>query len=178
MGFRFAELTAAIFINRNHKVHLFGTVVPTPFVPFTVGKYKCAAGIVITASHNPKDDNGYKVYASNAVQIISPADKLIQEEILKNLEPLSSSWDTSIIQNSKYISDPLDDILPSYVEAVSKELVKEHVAINKKSNIKVTYTAMHGVGYNYIKSLFDVIGVQVIPVVEQKDPDPEFPTVK
>lgn len=59
--FRFAELTAAIFVQANYPVYLFSTVVPTPFVPFTVTKLKCIVGIMVTASHNPKEDNGYKV---------------------------------------------------------------------------------------------------------------------
>lgn len=58
---RFAELTAAIFAHAGYRVRLFGDVVPTPFVPFSVQKYKCAVGIMVTASHNPKEDNGYKV---------------------------------------------------------------------------------------------------------------------
>lgn len=59
--FRFAELTASVFLHENYPVHLFGNVGPTPFVPFTVNRLKCAAGVMVTASHNPKEDNGYKV---------------------------------------------------------------------------------------------------------------------
>lgn len=59
--FRFAELTATIFLNAGYPVYMFNEFVPTPFVPFTVTKLKCAAGVMVTASHNPKEDNGYKV---------------------------------------------------------------------------------------------------------------------
>lgn len=67
--FRFAELTATVFVQKSFQVRLFNNVVPTPFVPFAVAKYKCAGGVMITASHNPKEDNGYKV--SNNFNIFS-----------------------------------------------------------------------------------------------------------
>lgn len=67
---RFAELTASIFIHDGVKVYLYSKLCPTPFVPFAVLHYKCAAGVMVTASHNPKDDNGYKVYWSNGAQVI------------------------------------------------------------------------------------------------------------
>lgn len=103
---------------------------------------------------------------------------MIQDSIMKNLEPLHSSWRTDIVHQSKYRYDPLADIIQDYVAAISSQLIQDHRAINKKSDFKFTYTAMHGVGYKYVQKLFDEIGVQIIPVVEQVTPDPEFPTVK
>lgn len=67
---RFAELTASVFLHGGAKVYLYSKLCPTPFVPFAVLHYKCAAGVMVTASHNPKDDNGYKVYWSNGAQVI------------------------------------------------------------------------------------------------------------
>ena len=72
---RFALLTAAVFLHAGIKTYLFSSIVPTPYVPFAILKYKCAAGVMVTASHNPKEDNGYKVYYDNASQIIPPHDK-------------------------------------------------------------------------------------------------------
>jgi phosphoglucomutase len=66
---RWAELTAAVLLNRNIPVYLFSKVCPTPFVPFAVLLYKCASGVMVTASHNPKEDNGYKVYWENGAQV-------------------------------------------------------------------------------------------------------------
>ena len=68
---RFADLTAAIFLRANTPVYMFSTICPTPFVPFAVTHFGCSAGIMITASHNPKEDNGYKVYWNNGAQVIS-----------------------------------------------------------------------------------------------------------
>ena len=67
--FRWAELTATVLLNRNIPVHLFSKVCPTPFVPFSVLHYRCAAGVMVTASHNPKEDNGFKVYWQNGAQV-------------------------------------------------------------------------------------------------------------
>lgn len=78
----FARLTAAVFLSKNVKVYYYAKLVHTPLVPFAVKKLGAACGIMITASHNPKNDNGYKVYWDNACQIIPPHDKGIAEAIL------------------------------------------------------------------------------------------------
>lgn len=83
---RFAELTAKVFATASIPVHLFSEVCPTPLVAFATILYECAGGVMVTASHNPKEDNGYKVYWSNGSQIIIPHDENILEEILRNLE--------------------------------------------------------------------------------------------
>lgn len=82
---RFAELTATIFINANIPVYLYSKMTATPFVPFCVQEKRALCGIMVTASHNPKEDNGYKVYWENSAQIIPPHDKNIQNSILENL---------------------------------------------------------------------------------------------
>lgn len=175
---RFAELTTALFLHRGYRVHLFSAVTPTPFVPFAVKKWKCAAGIMVTASHNPKEDNGYKVYGWNGSQIVSPVDKSIHKCILNNIEPWPTAWDTQIICENPLVHDPLQETIDCYNKEIDEELIENHKAINKKTALPFVYTAMHGVGYNYIVKAFEVAGLKIIPVEEQKDPDPEFPTVK
>lgn len=175
---RWAELTAAVFLSGGYPVRLFSQVTPTPFIPFAVTKYNCASGVMVTASHNPKDDNGYKVYGANGAQIIPPADKLIQNSILQNLTPLDTSWDTSILKKSCLLKDPLQEILDHYLKIISEAILPEHKELNKKVGMPFTYTAMHGVGYPYVQKLCDIVGIKIIPVLEQRDPDPEFPTVK
>ncbi|GLV32537.1 Phosphoglucomutase 2a [Carabus blaptoides fortunei] len=175
---RFAELTTALFLHRGIRVHLFSAVTPTPFVPFAVTKWKCAAGIMVTASHNPKEDNGYKVYGWNGAQIVSPVDKSIHNCIQNNTEPWPTAWDTQIISGNPLVHDPLLETIDSYNKKIEDDLIENHKAINKKTALPFVYTAMHGVGYNYIAKVFEVAGLKLIPVEEQKDPDPEFPTVK
>ncbi|CAH1101312.1 unnamed protein product [Psylliodes chrysocephalus] len=174
---RWAELTATIFINAGYPVILFGDVVPTPFVPFTILQYGCASGIVVTASHNPKDDNGYKVYGPNGAQICSPVDKYVQKSILENLKPLDSSWDTSILVNNPLLSNPLEDIISRYLNYINDEISPQSKELNKKVNVLFTYSAMHGVGYKYVQKVCDLVNARILPVPEQRDPHPDFPTV-
>lgn len=82
---RFAELSASVFLNEGIPVYLYSEMVATPFVPFAISHKGLLAGVMVTASHNPKEDNGYKVYWSNGAQIIPPHDKNIQKYILANL---------------------------------------------------------------------------------------------
>lgn len=84
--FRFARLSACVFLNHGIPVLLYSELVATPFVPFAITEKKCIAGIMVTASHNPKEDNGYKVYWGNGPQIITPHDKEIQKSIFENLQ--------------------------------------------------------------------------------------------
>jgi len=110
----FARLAAALFAHEQIHVYLFdSTTVPTPFIPFSVQKLKCQAGIMVTASHNPKDDNGYKVYWENGAQIISPLDANIADSIEANLEPWKGkAWNLDILKenNSKLVSDPIEEV--------------------------------------------------------------------
>ncbi|KAJ8674222.1 hypothetical protein QAD02_005484 [Eretmocerus hayati] len=174
---RFAELTAAIFLNKKVKVYMYSQICPTPFIPYGVLKYQCAAGVMVTASHNPKEDNGYKVYWENGCQIISPHDKGIQNSILESLEPLQSSWDTSTIYNSPLFKDPLDEVMKSYFSEVKDNVLYPEVTSN--TPLKFVYTPVHGVGYNYMTEAFKIASFKPFIVVEeQKDADPEFSTVK
>ncbi|XP_054261406.1 phosphopentomutase-like isoform X2 [Macrosteles quadrilineatus] len=172
---RFAELTAAVFEQAGVKVNLFAEVCPTPFVPFAVTHCHHVVGVMVTASHNPKEDNGYKVYGPLGTQIISPVDKEIQKCILDSLEP-QISWDVTLS------ADTLDQTQLTVTQDAYYAVLKAGVynaSANAESPLNVTYTAMHGVGYPYVCRAFEVANFKpVIPVKEQVEPDPEFPTVK
>lgn len=118
------------------------------------------------------------MYSSNGAQIIPPADKNIQNSILQNLKPLETSWDTSILKKSCMLKDPLQEVLDDYLKIISETILPEQKQLNEKIGMSFTYTAMHGVGYPYVQKVCDVVGIKIIPVLEQRDPDPEFPTVK
>ncbi|EAT47392.1 AAEL001480-PA [Aedes aegypti] len=176
---RFAELSACVFLTEGIPVWLYSRTVATPFVPFAVKELGCLAGIMVTASHNPKEDNGYKVYWTNSAQIISPHDKNIQANILQNLIPLESSWNLDLLKSDQ-LKDPYDAMTNLYFEKLAENVPKAFVSeYNRKSSQRFVYSAMHGVGYPFIERGFETIGLQpVIAVKEQRDPDPEFPTVK
>ena len=174
---RWATLTARVFLKAGFKVYLFDTITPTPFVPFTVQKAKAAIGIMITASHNPKEDNGYKVYWSNGPQIKPPHDKNILESINENLQPKEDQE-----SYSEDLSDFKENLVnpKAYADAyydTMKELLYDE-SMNSKFKLKIVYSAMHGVGSSFIDRAFATANfAPVVHVDDQKEPDPNFPTV-
>ncbi|CAG0883843.1 unnamed protein product [Darwinula stevensoni] len=131
---------------------------------------------MITASHNPKNDNGFKVYWNNGAQIVSPHDKGIQACIEECLEPWETSWDTSVLQMSPLKKDPLPQVMDSYYKYLVAMSYDRQ--LNANTAIKFTFTPMHGVGEEYVEHAFSVCGFKpFVKVEKQKDPDPDFPTV-
>ncbi|KAK6181557.1 hypothetical protein SNE40_009387 [Patella caerulea] len=172
---RWSELTSTVLVSQGIPVYVFSQVCPTPYVPFGVTHYGAACGIMVTASHNPKEDNGYKVYWANGAQIIPPVDKGISKGIRENLKPWDNSWNTDLL-SSNLCKDPYAEIYQKYNDRIRGLTISKD--INKDAPL-FTYTAMHGVGYHYIKEAFRVSGFkELIAVKEQVEPDPEFPTVK
>ncbi|KAL4640334.1 phosphoglucomutase-2 [Arapaima gigas] len=174
---RFAALAAMVLTSHKIPVYLFRDITPTPFVPFTVSYLHLCAGIMVTASHNPKQDNGYKVYWENGAQIIPPHDLGIASAIDENLEPWLESWDESLAQKSPLLKDPYEDISKEYFKAIQQHCF--HRDLNKRSEVKFVHTSVHGVGHTFVQSAFKSFDLNPpFPVAEQKDPDPKFPTVK
>ncbi|NXA38091.1 PGM2L synthase, partial [Eudromia elegans] len=180
---KLAKLTAAVLLAKDVPVYFFSTYVPTPFVPYAVQQLKAVAGVMITASHNRKEDNGYKassrleVYWENGAQIKSPHDKEIIKCIEECVEPWNGSWNENLVDTSPLRQDPLKKICDSYMEDLKK--ICYHRELNMQTNLKFVHTSFHGVGHEYVRLAFKAFGFQApIPVPEQKDPDPDFPTVK
>ena len=117
---RFARLAANAFRSKSIKVLMFEDYVPTPLVAFGVKLMNANAGIMITASHNPAQDNGYKVYQSNGAQINTPVDEIIAKSILHNLEPWQDAWDESDI-----LQKPAQ-LLPTIREQYGRQLLSRH----------------------------------------------------
>ncbi|KAI5752952.1 hypothetical protein M8J77_022222 [Diaphorina citri] len=174
---RFAELTASVFLNGGVKrVFLVSRVCPTPIIAYSIRALNLALGIMITASHNPKEDNGYKLYDSKGCQIISPIDKQIQEEIMRNLEIEDHIWNIDRIRD-QIQPCPLDSVLEKYGQSVLDGAYD--LGLNEKSQVVITYSAMHGVGYPYVNQLFKLFKFKPLVLVDaQCSPDPEFPTVR
>uniref|UniRef100_A0A2I2YPZ7 Glucose 1,6-bisphosphate synthase n=1 Tax=Gorilla gorilla gorilla TaxID=9595 RepID=A0A2I2YPZ7_GORGO len=174
---RLAKLTAAVLLAKDVPVYLFSRYVPTPFVPYAVQKLKAVAGVMITASHNRKEDNGYKVYWETGAQITSPHDKEILKCIEECVEPWNGSWNDNLVDTSPLKRDPLQDICRRYMEDLKK--ICFYRELNSKTTLKFVHTSFHGVGHDYVQLAFKVFGFKPpIPVPEQKDPDPDFSTVK
>ncbi|XP_022221634.2 phosphoglucomutase-2 [Drosophila obscura] len=174
---RFAELSAIVFLNNDFRVYLFKRLVATPLVPYTILRLGCLAGVMVTASHNPKEDNGYKVYWTNGAQIIPPHDAGIQQSIMENLEPKSENWDDTALCCSDILDDPYDAVVPFYFDALKRNFSCQLLEMNGKCPISFTYSAMHGVGHPYVKQAFEKVRLKpFVSVVEQAEADPEFPT--
>lgn len=186
---RFALLTAAVCVAKGVKCYLFSQLVATPLVPFGILHLGAAAGVMVTASHNPKMDNGYKVYWGNGSQIISPVDKAIAAAIVANACPwapygpaLDGGAGEAALLSHPLLSDPLDALLPAYLAGASKDLslgaTGRLPATTLPMHHRVTYTAMHGVGTPYTAAMFQAFKLPPFtPTPQQVQPDPNFSTV-
>jgi phosphomannomutase len=172
----FARYCAAVFLNRGVKVYCLEGLVPTPFVPYGVTTLNCCAGLMITASHNPKADNGYKVYWGNGAQIIPPHDSGISKHIDSNLKPdIAYEASDSFVLGHALSEDVTAKIGDSYMAAISKESSNMHAGYD---GLKIAYTAMHGVGGKWIERAIKDCGHNALHnVPSQFQPDAEFPTV-
>lgn len=179
----FSKIAASAFIAEGIAVHFFPTIVPTPLVAFCVKHLNLAAGVMVTASHNPKDDNGYKVYWQRGSQIVPPIDAEIQESILLNLTPQdgvsAAAFDA---YEGPLVQYPLKEISDAYYAEVEEKccFFKEANEERRKAGkaVKTVFTAMHGVGKDFVARSLDVFGLDpYIPVQQQIEADPDFPTV-
>ena len=181
---RFAEQVATVFLSKGFRVWWFGTTVHTPLVPFTVKKSQAAVGVMVTASHNPAQDNGYKVYGANGCQINAPVDQEITASILMNLEPLTwgqSSPSIAIAENRMILIR--QKMLRLYTEEIVSFGTELGGYVRNKPPAFV-YTPMHGVGYDYLDHVLQemahrsIMEASMSVVQEQNRPDPDFPTIR
>lgn len=167
----FARDSAQVLAGNGFIPVLFDHVVPTPVLAYAIRNLNACAGIMVTASHNPPQDNGYKVYLGDGRQIVPPADVEISAEIrkIKDVRKLLQNPQIQIAPNSCEIE---------YVDSVKQLISQGPVTQAQKSNVKTVYTAMHGVGWETLAKVFAACGFSdPIAVSEQRDPDPAFPTV-
>ncbi len=171
---------AALCLNANGiKAYVFESLRPTPELSFAVRELKCIAGIVITASHNPREYNGYKVYWEDGAQITPPHDKNILAEVAK-----VTSYDnvyTMKIEEAKaeglyqIISSEIDD---RYMEELKKQSIHPEMIREMSKDIKIVYTPLHGTGNLPVRRVLKELGFENVYVVkEQELPDGNFPTV-
>lgn len=166
----FAQWSAEVFSANKIKVYLFSELRPTPELSFAIRKLKCNCGIVITASHNPKEYNGYKVYWQDGGQITKPHDKLILNEINK----LNDINQININKNNKNISLLNDKIDKEYINKIKSLSLYN----NSNSNLKIIYTPIHGTGITQVPNALKAFGFSKIIITKsQEKPDPNFSTV-
>ncbi|ELR66858.1 Phosphomannomutase [Photobacterium marinum] len=173
---RFAHDTAAVLASQGIKAYITTHEAPTPMVAFGVKHFGAAAGVVVTASHNPPAYNGFKVYWGNGAQIIPPHDSGIAAKIdiaakedIKHLELEQAKQQGLLIM----LSEPF---YHTYRETIGQsKLLSNHT---KPGSVSLAYTAMHGVGANLAEGMLEDAGfTQVYSVAEQREPDGTFPTV-
>lgn len=169
----FAKTTADVMSANGIKVYLFNALRPTPELSFAIRELECQAGVVVTASHNPKEYNGYKAYWEDGGQLVSPHDKNVIGEVEKitDISMVKFTPNESLIE---YLDERFDDI---YIDKIlglslSSELIKKH------KDLKFVYTPIHGTGGQIIPRLFKKAGFNNIDCVEeQMIVDGNFPTV-
>lgn len=167
----FAQVSAQILSGAGINTFLFPDTVPTPVLAFAIRHLKVDAGVMVTASHNPPQDNGYKVYLGSGAQIIPPADV----EIAQCIEQVTALGPVADLPHGSEWVTLDSSTADAYLEHTST-LVDSH--ISKATDLVTVYTAMHGVGGSYFMELTQRAGfTQPITVTQQFDPDPAFPTV-
>jgi phosphoglucomutase len=170
----FAETTARIFTANGFRVYLFDELRPTPELSFAIRYYGCQSGVVITASHNPKEYNGYKVYWEDGGQIIQPHDKNIIAEVQK-ITTINEINFNGNDKNITIIGKELDEIYTDKIKSLS--LSPE--IINRNKSLKIVYTPIHGTGVRLAPMSLRKMGFEnIINVPEQDVASGDFPTVK
>ena len=169
----FAESAADIFSANGIKVYLFEALRPTPEISFAIRHLGCQSGIVITASHNPKEYNGYKAYWSDGAQVIAPHDHNIINEVnkIKSVDDIKFEGNKELIQ---IIGEDIDSV---YLDKISK-LTLSPESIKRNKDMKIVYTPIHGTGITVIPRALKMYGFEnIIDVPEQNVISGDFPTV-
>ena len=178
MSTEFAEYAGRVLAGNGIKVYLYDKLTPTPMLSFAVRELGCDGGIVLTASHNPKEYNGYKVYGSDGCQVTD----LAANEIIGYVNSVDPFNDVLVMDKDEAVEKGLinyigAEIYEAYIEKVKgltirKELVKDHAA-----DLKIIYTPIHGTGNIPVRMTLDKLGYKQVEVVkEQELPDGNFPT--
>jgi phosphoglucomutase len=171
---KFAETTAEIFSANGFEVYLFEALRPTPELSFAIRHYKCQSGVVITASHNPPEYNGYKAYWNDGGQVVAPHDEGIINEVRK-IKSVSEIKFKGVSDKIKIIGKETDDL---FLKEVLKMSLNPDI-IKKNSDISIVFTPIHGTGGTLVPEALRRCGFTNIATVPEQDiVDGNFPTVK
>ncbi|MBQ8446414.1 MAG: phospho-sugar mutase [Clostridia bacterium] len=169
----FAKATAAVLAKNGIKAYLFDDVHPVPMLSYAVRYLKTIAGVMITASHNPKEYNGYKVYGEDGAQM-SPEDTAIVVDYINKTDYLSVQGD----ENSSLIFPVPAKLDDDYIEELSRLTLSKEAVEKCGANLKLVYTPVHGSGYKPVTAILKKLGINTTVVEEQTTKDTEFSTVK
>ena len=170
----FAETAADIFSANGFEVYLFDALRPTPELSFAIRHYKCQSGIVITASHNPPEYNGYKAYWNDGGQVVAPHDEAIIEEVRKITSVSQIKFDGKK-DKIRIIGKETDEL---FLKEVLKMSINPEI-ISKQNDFGIVFTPIHGTGAPLVPEALKMFGFKNIQnVPEQENPDGNFPTVK
>ncbi|HOO43101.1 MAG TPA: phospho-sugar mutase [Bacteroidales bacterium] len=170
----FARITAEVLAANDFTVFLFDSLRPTPQLSFTVREHKCHIGVMITASHNPKEYNGYKVYGNDGAQVVAPRDAMIIEEVQKISSPSMVKFSGG--KGKIVMLGEEEDTL--YLDAILSLINLSPQAIEAFSDLKMVYTPLHGTGVHLVPEALSRLGfTNVFHVPEQDVTDGLFPTV-
>ena len=171
----FAQAAALVLAGNGIKAYLFSSLAPTPELSFAIRYLGCDTGIVITASHNPKQYNGYKAYWNDGSQVIPPHDKGIIDEVnaVKSISEMSiqEAQEECLLQ---IIDCEVDE---PYRSMVCSKLFRPDLIKEKAHEVKIVYTPLHGTGAFHVEGVLGKLGLNVITVPEQREGNGDFPTV-
>lgn len=170
----FAEITANVMASNGFKVYLFEDLRPTPELSFAVRHFGCQAGVMVTASHNPKEYNGYKAYWEDGCQLVAPHDRNVIDEVLK-IKSLDDIKMDCGAENIEIIGEDVDGV---YLDRIEKNSLLPDV-IRRQHDLKIVYSPLHGTGITLVPRMLGKLGFTNVNVVkEQATPDGDFPTAK
>ncbi len=171
----FALNAALIFCANGFKTYLFTGLRPTPELSFAIRELGCVTGVVVTASHNPPQYNGYKAYWLDGAQVTEPHDVGIIEEVNKVADVKTISKEDAIAQGKLVMID--SEIDDKYWAMCKDQLFRPELIKEKAKEVRVVYTPLHGTGAMHVEKVLGDLGLTVITVPEQRNPDGNFPTV-
>jgi len=172
----FAEATALIFAANGIKAYLFSGLRPTPELSFAIRTLGAKTGVVVTASHNPRMYNGYKAYWDNGAQVIEPHDVGIIEEVNKVTSVKTMTRVEAIATGKLIVIDK--EIDEKYWEMCKAQLFRPDLIKAKAKDVRIVYTPLHGTGAMHVEKVLGDLGLNIITVPEQREPDGNFPTVE
>ena len=169
----FAKITADVFSANGIKVYFFSELRPTPELSFAIRHLGCKSGVMLTASHNPKEYNGYKAYGSDGGQFTSPDDVMVMNEVaaIQNIDEVKFE---RIESNITFIGEEIDQL---YIDKITALSVSPD-AIERQKDLKIVFSPIHGTGITLVPKALDSFGFKNVNIVEeQSTPDGNFPTV-